>query len=114
MRVCVCAHDYLLFSRASTWICVSCLFQDFMRPEVLGVGVPFTASPHYTSLPVAEAAIDSVGGAFAGYLHHIEDMPFGTDPSLFGLHPNADISCELAESEAMFESLLSLQVLLSV
>ena len=95
-----------------TTVCaiVCCAPQDFLGPGVLGVGVTFTHSGSYHTLPVSDDTVDSVGGAYAAYQRHIDTMPFATDPALFGLSPNADIACELAAGETMFEHLLALQV----
>lgn len=43
------------------------------------------------------------------YLGYIRGLPLNDDPSLFGLHPNADISCAQAETFKSLATLLSLQ-----
>lgn len=43
------------------------------------------------------------------YLTYIRGLPLNDDPSLFGLHANADISCAQAETFRALNILLSLQ-----
>lgn len=46
---------------------------------------------------------------FEEYIEHVKTFPLNDDPSMFGMHPNADISCAQAESYACLETLLALQ-----
>lgn len=46
---------------------------------------------------------------FNDYLEYIKGLPLNDDPSLFGMHSNADISCAQAETYACLETLLSME-----
>ena len=48
------------------------------------------------------------------HLTYVKGLPLNDDPSLFGLHANADISCALAETSKALSTLLSIQPKLSV
>ncbi|KAJ1514425.1 Dynein heavy chain 5, axonemal [Coelomomyces lativittatus] len=43
------------------------------------------------------------------YRNSIETLPLIDSPEVFGLHPNADISCQTKQSQAMLETILSIQ-----
>jgi dynein heavy chain len=43
------------------------------------------------------------------YRNAIEDIPLVDTPDVFGLHPNADISCQTKESQKMLETIMSIQ-----
>lgn len=43
------------------------------------------------------------------YMEYIDSLPMNADPEMFGLHPNANISCDRGETYDMFDILLSLQ-----
>ena len=43
------------------------------------------------------------------YIGYIKTFPLNDDPSIFGLHPNADISSAQAETYTCLETLLALQ-----
>lgn len=46
---------------------------------------------------------------FSDYVTYIKSFPLNDDPSIFGLHENADISYAQAETHACLETLLALQ-----
>lgn len=64
----------------------------------------------YPTLSVDEDEIDALGGPLACYLKVIDGFPMNTDPQLFGMTHNANIACDEAEGDAMFQTLNSLQV----
>ncbi|KAI8902513.1 dynein heavy chain and region D6 of dynein motor-domain-containing protein [Globomyces pollinis-pini] len=43
------------------------------------------------------------------YRQSIESLPLSDTPDVFGLHPNADISCQTKESQKMLETIMSIQ-----
>ncbi|KAJ3258377.1 Dynein heavy chain 5, axonemal [Boothiomyces macroporosus] len=43
------------------------------------------------------------------YRTSIESLPLTDTPDVFGLHPNADISCQTKESQKMLETIMSIQ-----
>jgi dynein heavy chain len=43
------------------------------------------------------------------YRQSIESLPLIDTPDVFGLHPNADISCQTKESQRMLETIMSIQ-----
>ncbi|TPX43177.1 hypothetical protein SeLEV6574_g05202 [Synchytrium endobioticum] len=43
------------------------------------------------------------------YRSSIENLPLSDTPDAFGLHPNADISCQTKESQRMLDTILSIQ-----
>lgn len=43
------------------------------------------------------------------YLDYIRKFPLNDDPELFGLHPNADITCAQAQTYNCLSTLLKLQ-----
>lgn len=47
--------------------------------------------------------------SFNDYLEYIKGLPLNDDPSLFGMHPNADITCAEAEMYTCLATLLSMQ-----
>ena len=44
-----------------------------------------------------------------GMVDFIKTLPFTEGPEVFGLHENANISCALAETDALLSTALSLQ-----
>lgn len=56
-----------------------------------------------TKLQLAETA------TFGEYIEHIKTFPLNDEPSMFGMHPNADISFAQAETYACLNTLLALQ-----
>lgn len=44
-----------------------------------------------------------------GYLGYIRELPLAPKPEIFGLHENADITCDQNESYDLFGTVLSLQ-----
>jgi len=45
----------------------------------------------------------------ASYLRYIRELPLAPKPEIFGLHENADITCDQNESYDLFGTVLSLQ-----
>ena len=47
--------------------------------------------------------------AVKGVLNFIKDLPAAPHPEIYGLHENADITCDQNEAFELFETVLSLQ-----
>ena len=45
----------------------------------------------------------------AKYMEYINEMPGSDNPSIFGLHPNADLTCSLNDSLHMINTMLDTQ-----
>eukprot|EP00798_Chlamydomonas_sp_ICE-L_P022533 gene22533-29660_t len=76
------------------------LVNNFCNNEVEKSGYNFSPSGTYTSAPC-----DTI----KEYLEHIRVYPIVPKPEIFGLHENADITCDMNETYGMFEIVLSLQ-----
>lgn len=48
-------------------------------------------------------------GTLEQYLEYINDLPLIDDPSVFGLHSNANITCAIQETNIILSTILSLQ-----
>ncbi|EAN77952.1 Cytoplasmic dynein 2 heavy chain (DYNC2H1), putative [Trypanosoma equiperdum] len=76
------------------------LLEVFVHPDVMKDGYKFSPSGTYNSIPV---------GSQKSYLDYIETWPMNTNPEIFGLHENADITCARNETFETLEAILSLQ-----
>jgi dynein heavy chain len=63
-------------------------------------GYKFSESGTYNSI---------VAGTQEDYLNYIRGLPFNPHPEAFGLHENAEITTNQAETRRMLESILSIQ-----
>nr|XP_046487754.1 dynein axonemal heavy chain 1-like [Neodiprion pinetum] len=81
--------------------CVLTILEDYYRKEVASPTYEFDAKGFYHQLPGDTP--------FADYVTYIKTFPLNDDPSLFGLHENADISYAQAETFACLDTLLALQ-----
>ncbi|XP_053995639.1 dynein axonemal heavy chain 1-like [Hylaeus anthracinus] len=81
--------------------CVLTILEDFYKPEILSESYTFDEEGHYYQL-ASTATFDE-------YIALIKTFPLNDDPSMFGMHPNADISCAQAETYACLDTLLALQ-----
>ncbi|KAG7197918.1 hypothetical protein KM043_016155 [Ampulex compressa] len=81
--------------------CVLTVLEDYYNPKVLSSNYQFDLQGFYRQLP-AEATLNE-------YIDYIRTFPLNDDPALFGMHPNADISCAQAETYACLDTLLALQ-----
>ena len=84
--------------------------QDFVKPELLQSDFAISDTGTYRTLVASEEEVESAGGPLACYTRHIDGLPLDTEPELFGLSNNANIACDIAEGEALFGSLLAIQV----
>nr|XP_034195945.1 dynein heavy chain 1, axonemal-like [Osmia lignaria] len=81
--------------------CVLTILQDFYRPQILSPTYVFDEEKHYYQL-VETATFDE-------YIEYIKTFPLNDEPSMFGMHPNADISFAQAETYTCLDTLLALQ-----
>ncbi|XP_076627799.1 dynein axonemal heavy chain 1 [Colletes latitarsis] len=81
--------------------CVLTILEDFYKPEILSESYTFDEEGHYYQLPDV--------ATFEEYIDYIKTFPLNDEPSMFGMHPNADISCAQAETYACLDTLLALQ-----
>jgi len=63
----------------------------------------FSTSPLYFVPPIEE------GGSISDYLEYAATLPLNDDPEIFGLHPNANISCAISEANQLLHNALTLQ-----
>uniref|UniRef100_A0A7S0PNJ6 Dynein heavy chain n=1 Tax=Micromonas pusilla TaxID=38833 RepID=A0A7S0PNJ6_MICPS len=76
------------------------LLNNYIIPEVLTDDFTFSPSPTYPS-PKAQNVEE--------FVEFIKSLPLIPQPEIFGLHENADITCDQNETYSMFETVLSLQ-----
>lgn len=76
------------------------ILTDFYTPDILKDDYKFSPSGIYYAPPE---------GPHASYGEYIKSLPFTEGPEIFGLHDNANISCALAETDALLSTALSLQ-----
>ena len=76
------------------------LLNNYIIPEVLTDDFTFSPSPTYPS-PKAQNVEE--------FVEFIKSLPLIPQPEIFGLHENADITCDQNETYSMFETILSLQ-----
>ena len=76
------------------------LLETFCNENLLMDGYQFSDSGVY-KIPEA--------GNIKEYCSFIKDLPIAPHPEIFGLHENADITCDLNETNSLFTILLSIQ-----
>jgi dynein heavy chain len=76
------------------------LLLNYINPKVLSDAFSFSPSGTYKSPPAQTVA---------EFFEFIKAMPLVPQPEIFGLHENADITCDQNETYSMFETVLSLQ-----
>ncbi|KAG5345241.1 DYH1 protein, partial [Acromyrmex charruanus] len=81
--------------------CVLTLLEDYYNANVISQDYQFDEKGFYHQLPDA--------ATFKDYLEYIKDFPLNDNPSLFGMHSNADISYAQAEVHACLTTLLNMQ-----
>ncbi|GBF98747.1 dynein heavy chain axonemal [Raphidocelis subcapitata] len=79
---------------------INALVERFCGPQVLEEGYMFSPGGEYLTPPCE--TLKEFLGVIASY-------PLAPSPDIFGLHANADITCEQAESYAALATLLALQ-----
>ncbi|XP_072745723.1 dynein axonemal heavy chain 1 [Anoplolepis gracilipes] len=81
--------------------CVLTLLEDYYNANVVSPDYKFDEQNIYHQLPAA--------ASFNDYLEYIKGLPLNDNPSLFGMHSNADITCAQAETYTCLATLLSVQ-----
>nr|CCC93687.1 unnamed protein product [Trypanosoma congolense IL3000] len=76
------------------------LLEGFVHPDVMKDDYKFSPSGTYYSIPV---------GTQRSYVEYVESWPLGTNPEVFGLHENADITCARNETFETLEAMVALQ-----
>ncbi|ESS70037.1 dynein heavy chain [Trypanosoma cruzi Dm28c] len=76
------------------------ILEVFISPEVMEDGYSFSPSGVYHSIPT---------GMQRHYLDYIDSWPLNTNPEIFGLHENADITCARNETFETLEAIVALQ-----
>lgn len=85
-------------------ICLITNLKRLLIPEILGEQFQFSESPVYVVPPIA--SIDQ-------YKEFIESLPLEDEPSVFGMHENANIAFQSQESEKVLQTILSIQARVS-
>jgi dynein heavy chain len=76
------------------------LLSIFYTPEILDDGYKFSPSGTYFAPPK---------GSYESYLQYIKSLPLIQSPEIFGMHENADITKDLAETNLLISSVLLTQ-----
>ncbi|CAM9289484.1 unnamed protein product, partial [Discosporangium mesarthrocarpum] len=82
---------------------IDVIMRTFYTPRVLDNDYSFDDDEVYPSIDY-EAA-----DPHRSYMEAIEAMPMTAGPGVFGLHENANIACALAETFAIFDTILSME-----
>jgi len=95
-------HTHMPISRDrdSDLICVKSIILRFINKDILDEGYKFSSSGIYYAPPAA--AIDK-------FLDYASGLPLNDNPEIFGLHMNANIAAQRAETSVLLESVLNLQ-----
>ncbi|KAI8818687.1 dynein heavy chain and region D6 of dynein motor-domain-containing protein [Fimicolochytrium jonesii] len=72
----------------------------FYTPQILDDSYKFSPSGIYHAPP---------DGDLASYRAYIDRLPFSEEPSVFGMHENADISYQIQETRRLLRSILEVQ-----
>ena len=84
---------------------IDVILRDYFNPKIVeDSNYKFTPSGTYYS-----PNVEDDGGYQKAYMDYIDSLPLNAEPEVFGMHSNANITCELNESDAALEVLLSLQ-----
>lgn len=75
------------------------LLRKFINPNILKPGHFFDDAEAY-SIPACNTEEE--------YREHIQNLPLVSSPDIFGLHENADITCDQNETYSLFDTVLSL------
>eukprot|EP00968_Pinguiococcus_pyrenoidosus_P017694 scaffold1786_cov250-Pinguiococcus_pyrenoidosus.AAC.1 len=79
------------------------LIEGIFNESLLGTDFKFSASGIYF-VPTVDP--DS---PHAGFMDYIETLPLNAEPEIFGMHENANITCDLNEVNTNFDIIISLQ-----
>jgi len=79
---------------------INMLLEDFVNDDVINIGYKYSPSGVYSTT-------DAI--MLRDYIDYIGQLPISPSPEIFGLHDNADITCDQNETYEMFLTILSLQ-----
>jgi dynein heavy chain len=82
---------------------IDVIMRDYFLPRIMDEDYKFTKSGVYFAPTVDDDAPQK------GFMEYIETLPLNALPEVFGFHDNANITCELNETEDGLDVLLSLQ-----
>jgi len=80
--------------------CLMSILHKYFTPSILNDAYKFSPAGLYFS---------PVEGKFEDYTNYIMTLPIEVDPEVFGMHENANISFQRSESQAILNTVLSLQ-----
>lgn len=80
---------------------MSSLVLNFVNPHSIEADYKYSPSGVFHNLPD--------GANYAGYMEYLDSLGATAAPEIFGMHDNADITCNLQDQEALCETILSLQ-----
>ncbi|KAI8801429.1 dynein heavy chain and region D6 of dynein motor-domain-containing protein [Cladochytrium replicatum] len=76
------------------------MLSKYYTPLILDNGYKFSSSGIYYAPPDADLQV---------FREYIESLPFTEDPSVFGMHENANISFQIQETRKLIKTLLDVQ-----
>ena len=82
---------------------IDVIMRDYFTPRIVDEDYRFTKSGVYYAPTVDDDA------PHKGFLEYVEGLPLNAMPEVYGFHDNANITCELNETEQGLDVLLSLQ-----
>eukprot|EP01029_Cantina_marsupialis_P009143 TRINITY_DN2137_c0_g4_i1.p1 TRINITY_DN2137_c0_g4~~TRINITY_DN2137_c0_g4_i1.p1 ORF type:complete len:4119 (-),score=1448.16 TRINITY_DN2137_c0_g4_i1:93-12449(-) len=82
---------------------IDIILKKYFCSDVMTDDYKFSESGLYYSLAVSDE------GPHGEYMSYIDSLPINPDPEVFGMHPNADITCAMTETTDTFDTILSLQ-----
>jgi len=80
---------------------MSALVLNFINKESCEAGYKYSPSGVFRNL--------DEGATYKQYMEYISELPATAAPEIFGMHDNADITCNLQAQEQICETILSLQ-----
>ncbi|CAG9819626.1 unnamed protein product [Phaedon cochleariae] len=81
--------------------CLMNVLADYYKSEVVSQDYVYDNNGYYHQLPITTMFVD--------YMEYIKTFPINDDPSLFGMHPNADITFAQVQTYLCLSTLLKLQ-----
>jgi len=82
---------------------IDVILRTYFCPDIIEVAdYKFTPSGTYFAPDVADT------GVHKGFMDYIESLPLNAEPEVFGMHANANITCELNETDAALDILMTL------
>jgi dynein heavy chain len=77
---------------------------ELYTPKLLEPGYKFSESGLYYSIDV-----ENEEHPHAEYMSYIDRLPINPDPEVFGMHANANITCARAETDDLFDTMVTLE-----